>query len=180
MANLIPPDAKRAIITNYWLRVVVVWMMLSVGALAVVLLLQVPAMVLVQSQLAAFSSVYEQASDSSDEFSEAQAVVEDANVLASLLARQATSTSYSEYIRTLDQIAGRAVTISSFQIARSPEDQVSIQIVGQADTRVDLSNFNKSIQARPEFDETNLPLSNLAQDENIAFTITIAVADTSV
>ena len=49
MINLIPPHARKAITREYWIRVVTVWMFLATFALMVIVALQIPTYVLINS-----------------------------------------------------------------------------------------------------------------------------------
>lgn len=173
MANLIPPDAKKAIVTEYWIRVATVWLVLVACAIIVVGLLKVPTFVLVQSQLRAFTVAYDSAREKEASFTEAQEVITEANRVAGLLSSRATSTTATEVIAVLDRIAGESVTIRSFAIERTDATIASIAVTGTANTRAALSNFSKDIEAHEFFGEADLPISNLAKDRDIGFSIEI-------
>lgn len=176
MANLIPPDAKRAIIIEYWIRVVTVWAVLVGCGLLVVAVLRLPTFVLVRSQLEVFSNAYNQARIQEEVFEEAQHTISEANTLSNLLANSATTTSLSEIVTLLDDIAGVGVTISDFNFQKSDTDITQIDIRGLANTRTALADFSQNIEAHTLFDEAELPISNLAKDKDINFEITIIPA----
>ena len=173
MANLIPPDAKKDIVIEYWLRVATIWCILLACAIVVVALLKIPTFVLVHSQLRAFSGAYDSAKEKEISFNEAQDIIISANQLSTLLAAHSTTTTGSEIVDILDDIAGSGVTISSYNITWDDMTMSAVLISGQASTRLALSNFSKDIEAHPLFEEADLPISNLAKDRDIPFNITI-------
>ena len=176
MANLIPPDAKKAIIYEYWIRVFTVWFVMIGLAFIVVSLLKAPTFVLVQSQLNSFSGAYDGAREKEEAFTEAQQTIVDANDLSVLLTEFSTTIESSELIKILDDLAGSDVRISDFSFKRSADVLDSITVTGLADTRVSLAGFSDNIESHPLFDNAELPISNLAKDKDITFNIEITPA----
>lgn len=173
MSNLIPPDAKRAVVIEYWIRVVTVWFVLVGLALVVTALMKTPTFVLVESQLRAFSGEYEEAVDESNQFDEAQRAITDANQLAELLKGGNDTTELSSIIAILDEIAGDAVTIQNFDLNMTDGMVTKISIDGTAATRQALAGFSENIEAHPLFSDAELPISNLAKDRDIGFSISV-------
>ena len=177
MANLIPPDAKKAIVREYWVRVLVVWLILAGCALIIVAVLKAPTLMLVQTQMNAFSGAYDDAKTQQDEFKAAERVLMDANDLSRLLTSTASGTSPLRIISLLDTIGGRDITISDFTINKTEGSVSTLDIRGVAATRLALSNFTRSIEADPLFAEANFPFSSLAKESDIPFSINIVPAE---
>lgn len=176
MANLIPPDAKHAVMLEYWTRVVSVWFMLIGFALIVVTALLAPTYVLVQTQLSAFTGAYNEAIDLTRQFTEAEETVRDSNQLAALLVDDVEADVPTEFLAVIDTIAGASVSVQQLTFTLEEDMIQGIVVTGIADTRLSLANFSKDIEAHPLFDEAELPISSLAKDKDIAFTITIKPA----
>lgn len=177
MANLIPPNAKRAVTIEYWLRVVTVWCVLIGFGFIAVALLRLPTFVLVQSQLQAFSSAYDEAVDKTSTFEDAQETIVAANELSRLLVDEESQTAFSEMVEILDDIGGTDVRINEFRFSTDAEGENGIVISGVAATRVALADFSKDIEAHPLYAEAELPISNLAKDRDIAFSINISLEE---
>lgn len=173
MANLLPPEAKRSLIIEYWLRVITVWFILIALAFLAATALKMPTFVLVQSQLGDASAAYDDAREKKDAFNAAQTTLNEANQLSALLATDTNTTPTAELIQILDTIAGSQVRIGSFQITKTDSALEKITVTGMADTRLALANFSNDIKAHPMFLEADLPISNLAKDRDIAFNIVI-------
>lgn len=178
MANLIPPDAKSAIKTEYWLRVITVWFVLIGFGFVVTSALKIPTFVLLQTQLAVYANEYDSAKETQADFEAAQNLIEDSNNLIRLLKTNTTDTSLIELVSVLDQIAGDSVAIKSFDYEIVDKKINTINISGVADTRVALANFSDELEQDPLFSEAKLPISNLAKDSDITFNLAIILAPT--
>lgn len=176
MANLIPPDAKHAIIIGYWLRVITVWFVLVGCALFAVAALKTPTFVLVQSQLRTFSDQYEGARQNEETFIQVQQALNAANRLSGLLAENKEEIQLSIVINQLDTMAGDDVRISNFQLQKTEAVLNKITINGLANTRTALADFSKNVEAHPAFTEAEVPIANLAKDKDISFSIEVKPA----
>ena len=173
MANLIPPDAKKAIVTEYWFRVVVLWSVMTGVALIFVGVLQVPTFILLSEHTASFSNAYADAEEKKADYEAGEQEIESANQLAKLLAANAQGRPFSELIDILDEIAGSAIVIADMQFRRSEGALQNIEIRGVAADRRALADFSTNLESHPLFLSADLPFSNLAKDKDIAFSITI-------
>ena len=173
MANLIPTEAKKTIVTEYWLRVVVTWAYLIGTGLLIVALLKAPALWAIESQLQAYSGAYDSAQEKVETIKTSQITIEEANDLAALLANSASTTSSVAVLETLDTIAGTDVIISGFRLSKDDKKVININITGVAKTRTALADFRTNIEAHEYFKKADLPISNLAKESDIAFNIDI-------
>lgn len=174
MINLIPPSAQEQVKREYWVRVISVWMTLIATGCVVVAVLNIPVYVLVRSQLDAFLVEYKQANLESESFKESEQAVIQANQVAALLAQHDDTQLLSGIVDELDALTGQGIRITDFTISRSMEGGLApITIKGTAASRLDLTNFRDAIESHPLFSNAELPLSNLAKDRDIEFTITI-------
>lgn len=173
MANLIPPNAKRAIVIEYWIRVVTVWFILIGFAIIVVAILKLPTLALVKSQIGTFGEAYDGARAKNEIFEESQRTIIDANNLSKLLSDQQESAILSDLIDVLDTIAGSEVAISRFTFEKDELAVAKISIAGHANTRTALADFSTHIEEHALFEKAELPISNLAKDKDITFNIDI-------
>lgn len=173
MINLIPPSAHTQVKREYWIRVISVWLVLIGTAFLIVALLNLPVYVLVRSQLSSYLQEYNQASDESESFKASEFEIQKSNEIAKLLAKADSVTPFSTIITELEALTSSGVKISDFSLSRQNGEISSISINGQASSRLALTQFKDAVEASPLFESVTLPLSNLAKDKDISFSITI-------
>lgn len=173
MANLIPPDAKKAVIVEYWLRVVTVWLFLVGFGLIVVLLLKLPTYVGLRTAIGAYMGASARAESSAEISRESQETIREANRLIAVLKDKDQDTKLSQLINILDNIAGTGVELKSFSFQKANGNVTAISVSGVATTRQALVGFSNDVEEHPFFEDVDLPISNLAKDKNISFTTTI-------
>ncbi len=173
MINLIPPDARKAVVKEYWLRVAIVWLFLLSIALAIVVVFRFPSYVLLQTQEIAFEEQYESAQQKQVEFEASEALIKKANLEAQHLNSFATSTPFSVYIDALDALAVNGIVIEQFSFKKEGNTLKEILITGIATDRKSLTTFKDVITSDVAFDNAALPIANLAQDLDIRFSITV-------
>lgn len=179
MVNLLPPEAKRQITFEYYVRVATVWLFLMTGAMCVLGALLVPISLLVKLQLNAYNETYTRVTADKSTFAEAEAQVLTANSVARELERAAAVTPLWDDIALVNNLAGPAIALESLSIARGTTGIASFVITGEAATRAELAAFRDRIKADERFADAALPLSNLAKDKEIPFSITISVASST-
>lgn len=176
MINLLPPQGKRRVTREYWVRVVSVWSILIASGVLLVTILHVPVYVLLQNKLDAFVEEFNEATGRKESFDESKAQIVQANVLAKLLAAEDQGVAFTTVTQTLESLAGVDVTIEHIQLQRNEQALAATTISGMATTRQALVRFRDAITAHELFDEVELPLSNLAKDRDIPFSLTISPA----
>lgn len=176
MINLIPPDAQKQVRTEYWIRVATVWMFLFGTGFLIVAILNAPVYVLVRSQLDSYLLEYNQASDETQSFKDAETTINDANSMIALLGVGTSVMPFSSVIAKLETLTGDGIAINSYKFSRKNGAIDSIVIDGLASSRLSLSQFKDALQKDDMFKSASLPLSNLAKDVDIPFTITITPA----
>ena len=178
MINLIPPDARKVIVTEYWLRVATVWLWLVAIGLCIVAVLNAPTYVLVNNQLNVFTEQYTAAQLQQDEFERLETEIKTTNALATHLRRPATTTAPSVYLDALDALAQNGVSITSFTFTITDAVVASVGLVGVAVDRAALTAFSDVVEAHALFSDAEIPIANLAQDKDITFTITVVTNPT--
>jgi len=179
MINLIPPVARKKVLREYWIRVVSVWFILVSIGFILITLLKLPVYVLVHSQLAAFSASYEAAASEDEQFTQLAEEIKTANETASILQISPSHHIFSEVIDKLDALANESVAVSEISIRITKDDTTVVTVAGEAATRIALARYKDSIEADEMFLTAELPLSNLAKDVEIPFTISVTLTNPS-
>lgn len=173
MINLIPPAARAKVTSEYWMRVSIVWLALFLATLVIIAIVQVPSYVLLTTQMRDNNNDYTTAKDQAEDFSNAEDGVKEANTLAQHIYHPERFLTPSKAIDTLTSLAGQDVTLVSFNVAAAGGEVTSVTIRGVAATRSVLASFSQSITDNTLFSEANVPISNLVNDRNIDFELTV-------
>lgn len=177
MINLIPPHARKQVQFEYWVRVFSVWLLVIAVALAMVLVFLLPAYVLINSQLSAYQETYKQASEQDASYKELEAAVRTANAKAQQLLVGSDRLHFTEVLTEIETLAGAAVSIESVDMDRTDLGTIdALQVRGTAATRAALAAYRDAIEEQALFESAVLPISNLAKDRDVPFTITVTVA----
>lgn len=176
MINLIPPSARKAVFTEYWIRVMSMWMLLVGIACLVVAIFQSPAFLLVSLKLKASLDVVAEAKVQEEQFLAGQRAIENAHQLSALLLRTEETTSFVTITDKLNELSGPSIRLDGIDIIRGEDDMIeTLDAMGVADTRAALNEYRNRIEADELFSEVFLPLSNLAKQEDILFKISISL-----
>lgn len=173
MINLIPPSAKKKVVFEYWIRVCSVWFYIWTGALLAGIFIMLPAYVLITSQVSVYEESARTASLKVSSFEDLTKELELANKQAIAVSEGMSTPLVSEYITLLRSLEGDSVTLSEISVARSETKIEPIKIVGTASDRQTLAALRDRLIADPKVESVELPLSNLAKDKDIKFTITV-------
>lgn len=176
MANLIPPNARRVVVREYWTRVVTVWLFLVAFVSLIVVALLVPTYVLIDGQQAALSNRIDEARSQQAAFDDATSVITEANELLAHLDRTGTTASFVELVETIDALAGTDVRIHGYTFSQTVGAVAPIAVEGEAVDRTALADFRKRLEASDAVAAVELPISNLAGERDIPFTMEITVA----
>lgn len=174
MVNLLPEAAKRQIVTEYYVRVGSVWLALLTAAFLVLTALLAPVWLLVELQQRVYADTFMRVSADNTTYADAEAQVVAANELARELNRVDGVVPLWDDILLLNSLASSAITIESISMARTKGVMETMTVSGVAETRATLAEFRDAIEANERFASADLPLSNLAKDRDITFSITIA------
>lgn len=177
MINLIPPAAKRAVRREYWQRVFVVWLVLLNVCLVLGGLLTAPSFVLVQSQLTAYQSQLESAAAVASEQDQLAATITDTNERARTVLAAAEVPAMTPYLERLRALASAGVAITQVRVIRTEALVTELVVSGEARSRESLRRFSEQIVADERFAAADVPLENLAANEDIAFSLSIVVAN---
>ena len=177
MSNLLPPHARKAVVREYWQRVVTVWFCLFAFAVVIVGVLAFPSFLTIKITTDSVEARVDKASIELEAIESAEEAITLANQQAALLKQSQTSVSFADLITKLDALAATQIEVEGYTLAQSKGALDPITIRGTAATRRELTAFVNRIEADPQFDEVNLPIANLAQDTEVAFQITVTPAN---
>ncbi len=182
LTNLLPSDRLSAFSRGYLLRVVVVaTVLLTTLALAAAALL-IPTYVYLtgsegakEKQLSNVESTLVPAEDAALS-SRLTLLANNASTLVAL----SKVPSVSSILRATLAVSRAGVTLSGFSYTPATEKKVAtLTISGSAATREALRNYQLALQDAPFARAAALPVSAYAKDSDIAFTITVTLAPTT-
>jgi len=176
MANLIPPAAKRSIKIEYWVRVVSVWLMLFSVAALTLAVLNAPVHLLIQSQLQTHGSLFDDANEQNTSYEKIEAEIVKANDNATLLIGIRAVDSIVPYIEQIESLSNEKITLNTFSVTRKGTKVSAVSLTGVAVDRASLVEFSRAIENSDTYSEASIPLSNLAKDSDIPFTINAVLA----
>lgn len=181
MINFLPPEAKSAVRREYVIRALGAWSLLFAVVAMVGTVLLLPTYVLLTRQLDALAAEVVRAEDVSA--TEAYKTTHDALATANALAVQ-LRVAHAELVasKMLDAIRSAqtdAVTLSGFSYTHTGTAVKSVQVRGIAATRGALAEFSAALERNPLFARADVPVSDLADDRNLEFTLTIVLSPNS-
>jgi len=176
MINLLPKSAKRSLLLEYWIRVVsvwlIVWSIMLLSAAAVLL----PTYVLIHSQVEVYEASATTALEKVAVYENVSVVLIQAGQEAGMILNEASAPKLSYYIDRINGLRESEITINNINISRNDNGMAPVTIQGVATNRQTLAAFRDRLQADPLVQDVNLPISNLAQDKDIIFSMTITVS----
>lgn len=173
MINLIPPIVRSAIIKEYWVRVVSVgFFVVSIVGIGVSLFaLPVYVRVSLQANEYAVSAVEAAARVSEYDLSASSLVR--ANVMAQKIFEMREDERFYEVLELLMALQGSGIRIESLDFGRKDGALTPVLISGEAATRQTLADFRNRLLAEDRIADAVLPISNLAKDRDIQFSISV-------
>lgn len=174
MTNLIPPHAKKQIAVTYWMRLLSVWGLLWTCALLVGLLLLWPTYLLISSTNQAYSATVATASERTAAYDEMVAELEKANERAKDIIKNKQTAKLSLFVTDMWKQAGEGTAIKTIFIKRE-EGIAPISISGNATNRQALANFRDRVASLPYVASVELPIENLATNQDISFSLLVTI-----
>ncbi len=176
MVNLIPPTAKKGVIVEYWIRVATVWAWLASAAAVLIAVVMLPVYVLVDAQIAAYIESADIASQKIASFESVSEELSLATQQAQLVVASSRDTQLSEIIYMFDSLEGSGISLSQVTVDRLPTGIPPVQLSGNAIDRQSLADFRDRLLAEDRIETVDFPISNLAKDRDISFTITVTLS----
>ena len=177
MVNLLPVQNQTRLSRTYYIRLATTFLSVAAVVLFVGGLLLAPSYLLARDE-AESAKRYLSALDESAGLRERSGAL---SVVAELKEGIDLSKLFAEPATTADALSAITAHVSGglhigkIVFGKTEEGQVSISVTGVADTRTNLLSFAESLKADAFFEGVTLPVSQLAQDADIEFTLRFVV-----
>lgn len=176
MTNLLPPHAKRQIVLEYWVRVVCVWVLLWSGCLLVGSLLLWPTYVLLSGNNQAFAESVSAATERTTEYRDLSQVLTNATKQAQTAVQLSTQNKLSAVMTDLWQVIEQgSIDVSDVSLGKTDGVLHAVAISGVARDRLSLAAFRNRLEQVPYVSNIDLPIENLAQNQNIPFSLQVSI-----
>ena len=177
MINLLPNEARRELVKEYWLRVITVWAFLGTAVLLGIAALFLPSYLLIESEKKAFEAANTVQGDAAETIAVIEAEVVASNGLARELKNRMNSNSVTAIVQVIKSAVPSGITIRLYKTARTDLGIESIQVSGVAASREALIAFQKALQEREEFTDAIVPIDDFVRGRDLPFEIRLTVAD---
>jgi hypothetical protein len=175
MINLIPADAKKHLVREYWLRSVTVWFFLWSFALALGVFILVPSYVLINLQVKAYTDSAQTADEKNANFESVGKDLDRASKTASAISEHFAHSPLTDYVRLLRSFESSNISITQISIDRATGGVAPIKMTGIAEDRQSLATFRARMLEDEMIETVDLPISNLAKDRQIPFELTVTM-----
>lgn len=175
MSNLIPQLAQKKIAKEYWVRVLTAWSIVLSLALLVAAVLIYPVYIFTTTQVEVQTASAINAQSVVADFDEVTKQIDQANHQARLVIEDSRVVRASDYVTFFDSFETDTVSIDSVTYGMAKEQIGPITLTGVAASRESLADLRDQLLEAPAVEVVDLPISNLARDRDINFTITVTV-----
>jgi hypothetical protein len=180
MINLIPKSAKKTIVTEYWVRVLSTWLMLWAFAIFCGTAILFPSYILVSSQVTVYEESADLASQKVADYESANVALVQATQQAREIAQQEEVASASSCVNLFMSLQGADILINRLSLTQEAAEILPVRITGTAIDRQALASFRDRMLTHPLISEVDLPISNLANDKDIVFSLVVTMANSKV
>lgn len=178
MINLIPPQGQKTLKREYLLRVGAVYAFLLSAVFVSVTVLLLPTYVLVSTQLNTSQNESLKANSFENQFQIAEAEIKKANdIIVQLRGGPTDTMGISKFIETIRKIAPKEITFNTFQTKQDKTAPMSFQVQGIASSRNALAEFKSALEHLPEIASAEIPIADLARDQDLPFVISITLKE---
>ena len=180
MTNLLPPNAKKQIVAEYWARMICAWVLVWSVCLLIGVVLLWPTYVLLTENIAARSDSVSAATERTAEFETLRAELQQSTRQAQAVLTLTEQVPLSSVVDDVWSLARPPqISLQSISVGRSGATLKPIAVSGRAFDRRSLAQFRDQLEALPYVETVDLPIESLARNENISFSLTVIVlADT--
>jgi Tfp pilus assembly protein PilN len=172
MINLLPPEGHRAVKQEYFFRVGAAILLLLASVAIFLTIAFIPTYVLIGAQISSSGAQTTAVSSEEETYRAAEATVKDIEKIITQLEKRATPLEISSIIEEIRQSASPQVVFKTFRVDAS-KAPATIQVQGIAETRESLARFRTALEASDMFLKAEVPISDLARETELPFTIAI-------
>lgn len=178
MINLIPPIVRKAVIKEYWTRVISVFLFIVSVVSFCIFVFALPVYVLVSDQVDVYAQSAAEASERVAEYDLSAGALIRANQMAQKIFELREVDRFTDAVTLLESLQSSDITITTFQFNRVKGEVGPVMILGNATTRQALADFRDRLLSQPKISDVVLPISNLAKDRDIEFSISVVFKTT--
>lgn len=175
MTNLIPPTAKKQIVVEYWVRVCSVWVILWSVCLMISAVLLWPTYVLIVGSSTAYADSVADASERTAEYESISQSLSRASKQAQTIVVSERQPNLSLIFADITAVSGQGVGVSGVTLNRNDQGVAPVQVQGEASSRQSLAAFKDRLESILYVAGVDLPIENLAQNQDIEFNLTINI-----
>jgi len=175
MTNLLPPAAKKQIVFEYWVRVFSVWVILWSVCLLISAIVLWPTYVLIVGSSEAYADSVLDASERTAQYESISQVLSQATKQAQTIVINDRQTKLSVVFTAVENAAGSEVDLSGVTVKRNKTAIDPVQVQGVASNRQSLAAFKDRLETIPYVASVDLPIENLAENQDIVFTISVII-----
>jgi hypothetical protein len=173
MINLIPEIVRTQIVKEYWVRTSSVFLLLTSVASVMVVVFALPVYVLISYQVDVYTDSATVAAARVAEYDTSTSALIEANKMAQQVTDLRSVQNFSSLIELVEAERKDGVVISGFSFNRDGVKVTPFQVNGRAATRQDLADFRAALLRQEIVEEAILPISNLAKDKDIEFSLSV-------
>jgi hypothetical protein len=177
MSNLIPQFAKKKITTEYWLRVITAWFFLWGSALLVATVLLFPVYIFTNVQINVNSEAAATAEASVESYESVAFDLEKATLQSRYIIEDSRRNKAHQYLDLIVTNEGTGIEINQISFSQGAQGLQPLIINGQAENRESLAALRDRLLAEEVVAQADLPISNLARDRDIDFTISVTLVN---
>ncbi|OGG70289.1 hypothetical protein A3I99_02690 [Candidatus Kaiserbacteria bacterium RIFCSPLOWO2_02_FULL_45_11b] len=178
MINLIPPVVRKVVIKEYWTRVISVFLFVVSLVGFGIFVFALPVYVLVSDQVDVYAQSAAEASKRVAEYDLSSGALIRANKMAQKIFELREVDKFTEAVTLLESLQSTDIKIKTFNFDRVKGEISPVMISGDATTRQALADFRDRLLRQPEISDVVLPISNLAKDRDIKFSISVVFKTT--
>jgi len=177
MINLIPPIARKSIVIEYWVRVISVWFFILAAVATVAIFLALPVYVLLSTQVNVYEQSAAEATQRVNEYDLSAGALVRANVMAQKIYELEEVEKFSTTITDIEALQGSDIVIEGFNFTRTENKLAPVEVSGTAATRQALADFREALLTQKNVSDVVLPISNLAKDRDIEFSLSVVLKE---
>lgn len=175
MINLIPPAGHRVVKREYILRVGATYAFLFGLVCFVLGVAYVPTYVLIKAQIDTMSIVTERERGEGETLKIIENEIRMTHEVLTQLQSVKDSITPSDAIGAIEKATPTGVSFKTFTISETKGNITAIQVQGVATTRETLIRFKRDVEELEIFSTAEVPISDLAKDTNLPFTMTVSL-----
>lgn len=173
MFTLLPPQQKKSLYKQYRLRLASVLLIFLFTFFVVCICLLFPSKIFLSFEKIGLQSTQDTLKTRIEAESK-KGLVETLNsIQATVNAINPENTSILKTIKTIIGVKPNDISVSSFIYTKGKNADSSLTIQGKSATRSSLIEFSKKLKSDPSFTGVELPISNLAKQLDVPFTLTL-------